>query len=86
MDRNVSDVSWKSVLSYQVLEEKGRYPPRDSTLAPDGHHPSAVPGAVKYIRSFASRCGCTLGGFWVSNVRVLTLTSRIVLIPHRLVL
>ena len=39
------------VLSHQVLEEKGRRPPPDSTFTPDGHQPSAVPGAAKYIYS-----------------------------------
>ena len=55
------------VPSHQVLEERGRYPPslppRDFTLASDGHHPSAVPEAVKYIHSPTLCLGCTLEGF-----------------------
>ena len=52
------------VLSHQGSQGKGQVlSPQDSTLAPDGHQPSAVLGTTKYIYSLVSCHGCALGFF-----------------------
>ena len=62
------DASWTRLFCSVPPSPRGKgqvpsLPPRDSTLASDGHHPSAVPEAVKYIHSPTLCLGCTLEGF-----------------------
>ena len=65
---------------------KGQVPsPRDSTLASDGHHPSAVPEAAKYIHSPRHVSVVRWRVFEYSMCVSQLLTPRIVLILHRLI-
>ena len=75
------------VLSHQGSQGKGQVlSPQDSTLAPDGHQPSAVLGTTKYIYSLVSCHGCALGFFFEYLMCMSQLlTSCVVPILYRLI-